>query len=108
MDWDKKRVSEASLTTLVAIWLLFAAQGRHAYGFYITMRLAVTLGALYWVVRLFRSGSKGLPWAFIAVVILLNPVLPIRMHRTEWQPIDFWLGLSLLGWAVYWFIRRTK
>jgi hypothetical protein len=81
MDWDKKRISETSLTALVAIWLLFAAQGRHAYDFYIMLRLGVTVGALYWVVRLFRSGSKGLPWVFVAVAILLNPVLPIRMHR---------------------------
>ena len=108
MGWDIKRIPETALTVLVGIWLLFAAYGRHAYGYYTLLRIAVTVGSFYWAVLLYRRGSKGLPWAFVAVVILLNPVVPIRMHRADWQPIDFWLGLSLLGWSTYWFIRRTK
>jgi hypothetical protein len=46
-------------------------------------------------------------WAFLAVALLLNPVLPVRMHREHWQPIDMILGVLLLGWAGYWF-RLTR
>jgi hypothetical protein len=49
-------------------------------------------------------GGKGVG----AVALLLNPILPVRMHRTDWQPIDLWLGVSLLGWAGYWTFRKPR
>jgi hypothetical protein len=47
-------------------------------------------------------------WAFLAVALLLNPILPVRMHRQDWQPIDVALGLLLLGWSGYWAFRRPS
>jgi hypothetical protein len=40
------------------------------------------------------------------VALLLNPFLPIRMQRAQWQPIDFWLAILLLGWSGYWLFRK--
>ncbi len=108
MEIQKERYSEAALTAVGAVWLLVVAHGRHAYGDYILLRLAVTVGALYWAARVYRDGPRGLLWPFVAVAMLLNPVLPIRMHRTDWRPVDLWLGILLLGWAGYWFIRSAN
>ena len=49
----------------------------------------------------------GMEWAFVAVALLLNPFLPIRMHREDWQPIDLSLGI-LIGWSGYWLFRNAQ
>ena len=92
----------------MAVLLLVAAEGRYGYGFYIVLRLVATVGAVYWSLRVYRKGLQGWAWAFAAVALLMNPLLPIRMQRTQWQPIDLWLGILLLGWCGFWFIRKPS
>ena len=104
---DSKRVWEVALTFLVAIFLLVAAEGKHPYGFYMVLRTAATVGGVYWAVRVYQAGPRSWMWAFLAVALLLNPVLPVRMHREHWQPIDMVISVLLFGWAAYWF-RRTR
>ena len=103
----RKRLWEVALTAFGAILLLSAAFGKHPYGFYIVMRLVTTIGAVYWAWRVYQVGLHGWTWAFAAAALLLNPFLPIRMQRTQWQPIDFCLGVLLFGWCGYWLIRRN-
>ncbi len=105
---DRKRVLEIALTVLVAIILLVAVEGRYPYGFYMVLRTAATVGAAYWAVRVYQVGPRGWMWAFLAVALLLNPLLPVRMHRADWQPIDLCLGLLLLGWSGYWGFRKPS
>ena len=102
----RQQFYEAALTAAMAGFLLYAAQGKHPYGFYIVLRLAATVGGAYWAVRVYQVGPRGWLWAFAAVTLLLNPVWPIRMQRTQWQPIDLWLGVLLLGWSGYWAYRK--
>ncbi|MGP8252309.1 MAG: DUF6804 family protein [Terracidiphilus sp.] len=104
---NRKRLWEVVFTAFGAILLLIAAFGKYPYGFYIVLRLLITVGAIYWALRVYQVvGLRGWTWAFIAVGLLLNPFLPIRMQRAQWQPIDFWLGVLFLGWCTYWSIRR--
>jgi hypothetical protein len=91
-----------------AILLLIAATGRHPYGFYMVLRLAVTVGAVYWAWRVYQVGLRAWSWVFAAVALLLNPFLPIRMQRTQWQPVDLWLGVLSLAWCGYWLIRKKS
>jgi hypothetical protein len=44
--------------------------------------------------------------AFLAVALLLSTILPVRMQRSKWQPIDLWLGVFLLGWSGFWAFRK--
>lgn len=104
---DRKR-TEVALTVLVAIILLAAAECRYPYGFYMVLRTAATVGGAYWAVRVYHAGPRGMMWAFGGVALLLNPILPVRMHREDWQPIDFGLGLLLLIWAGYWAFRKPN
>jgi hypothetical protein len=102
---DKRRVLEVMLTTLAAAFLLVAATGRHSYAFYVLLRLLVTVGAVYWAWRVYETGLHGWIWAFAAVALLMNPFLPIRMHRGDWQPIDMGLAMLLLCWSAFWLFR---
>jgi len=105
---NQHRIVEVLLTVAVAVFLLVAADGKHAYGFYMVLRLAATVGAVYWAVRVYHAGPRGWMWAFLAVALLLNPILPVRMHRQDWQPIDLTLGLLLLGWSGFWAFRKSR
>lgn len=104
---NPKRIWEVALTALGAIFLLIAATGRHPYGFYMVLRLAVTLGAVYWAWRVYQVGLRAWSWGFAAVALFLNPFLPIRMQRAQWQPIDFGLGVLLFAWCAYWLVRKS-
>lgn len=104
-DVTTRRIVEVGFTAFCAALLLFAAEGRHPYGFYIVLRLVITVGAVYWAWKVYKAGLHGWTWAFAAVALLLNPFLPVRMQRTQWQPIDLWLGILLLAWSVFWLIR---
>jgi hypothetical protein len=103
-----KRVWEVVLTALGAILLLIASSGRHPYGFYMILRLVTTVGAIHWAWRVYQAGLQGWSWAFAAVALLLNPFLPSKMQRTEWQPIDLWLGVVSLVWCGYWLFRKDR
>jgi hypothetical protein len=105
---NQKRIWEVAFTLLGAVLLLIAAAGRHTYNFYMVLRLVVTVGAFYWAWRVYQAGLRGWTWEFVAVALLLNPFLPIRMQRAQWQPIDLWLGILLLGWSTYWLVRKPE
>ena len=99
---------EVGVTALGSLLLLIASEGRHPYGFYMVLRLTITVGAVYWAWRVHKVRLWGWTWAFVTVALLLNPFLPIRMQRAQWQPIDLWLGILLLAWCALWSIRNQR
>jgi TPR repeat protein len=103
---SRGRILEVVLTILGAVLLLIAAGRKHPYGFYMVLRLVITVGAVYWAWRVYKAGQRAWTWMFVAVALLLNPFLPIRMQRTQWQPIDLCLGILLFGWSGYWLFRK--
>jgi TPR repeat protein len=105
---SRERILEVVLTILGAVFLLIAAVGKHPYGFYMVLRLVITVGAVYWAWRVYKVGQRAWTWIFVAVALLLNPFLPIHMQRAQWQPIDLCLGILLIAWSGYWLFRGTK
>jgi hypothetical protein len=103
-----QRTTELVLTPLGAVFLLAAAFGKHPYGFYILLRLIITVGAIYWASEAYRVRLRGWVFAFACIALLMNPFIPIRMHRTQWQQIDLWVGLFLLGWSGFWYWRGVS
>ena len=103
---NRERILEVVLTMLGAVLLLIAAAGKHPYGFYMVLRLVITIGAVYWAWRVYKAGQQIGTWIFVAVALLLNPFLPIRMQRAQWQQIDLYLGILLIGWSGYWLFRK--
>jgi hypothetical protein len=103
---NRRRFQEIALTALGAVLLLVAAFGKYPYGFYMVLRLVITVGAVFWAWRVYQVGLRGWTWAFAAVALLMNPLLPIRMQRAQWQPVDLCLCFLLLGWCGYWLFRK--
>jgi hypothetical protein len=49
----------------VVVFLPVAAGGRYPDGFYMLLRTAATVCAVYWAVRVYQTGSIGWLWAFL-------------------------------------------
>ena len=103
---SRERILEVVLTMLGAVLLLIASASKYPYGFYMVLRLVITVGAVYWAWRVYKAGQRAWTWIFVTVALLLNPFLPIHMHREDWQPIDLCLGIFLIGWSGYWLFRK--
>ena len=103
-----KRMWEVALTALGAILLVIASSGRHPYGFYMVLRLFITVGAVYWAWTVYQEGLRAWSWLFVFVALLLNPFLPIRMQRAQWEPIDLGFGILSIVWCGYWLMRKGK
>jgi len=71
---------------------------RLPYGYYEFLRFAVCAAAALVAWQLFRSGGWGqlLAVAFVPLVLLYNPIFPVRLTRATWVPINV-LTAGLFG-----------
>lgn len=102
---SQRHISKApAIVSLV--FLLLAVFGRWPYGFYTLLRFAVCGSCLYLVLQAYELKKFVWAWIMAAMVVLFNPLIPIRLPRDAWQAIDLIaavvLAVSLLT------IRRPR
>ena len=76
---------------LICAVLLVAAVLRLPYGYYSFLRIVICgAAALIAVAGLKEDIQRGTAWTatFILIVVLFNPILPIRLHRSIWLYLD--------------------
>lgn len=86
-----------NLPALISAALLVAAVfGRWPYGFYMLMRLVVCGCSAFLAVK--ANGTRNVLWTWVmaGVAVLFNPVLPLRMHRGDWQIVDTVAAITFL------------
>lgn len=83
-----------------AALLLGAVFGHWPYGFYTLMRFVVCGCAIYLAVNANRGGSGAWPWIMGGIAVLFNPIVPVRMHRSDWQIVDLVAALTLLAFGA--------
>lgn len=76
----------AAITALC--FLLAAALGRWPYAFYILLRLFVSVTAVYLAYTSAQGGKTAWAWIMGAIALAYNPILPLRMHRADWQVVN--------------------
>jgi hypothetical protein len=94
---------------LICAVLLVAAVLRLPYGYYSFLRIVICgAAALIASAGLSEEMQPGTAWTaiFILIVVLFNPILPIRLHRSIW----FYLDLMSAGvfTAHLIFCRNTR
>jgi hypothetical protein len=93
---------------LICAVLLMAAVLHLPYGYYNFLRIVVCVAlALIAVAGLLEETRSDMAWtaAFILIVVLFNPILPIRLHRSIW----FYLDLMAAGvFAAHLVFCRTR
>jgi hypothetical protein len=81
---------------LICAVLLVAAVLRLPYGYYNFLRIVICGAAgLIAVAGLREDTQRGIAWTatFVLIVVLFNPLLPIRLNRSIW----FYLDLMTAG-----------
>lgn len=86
--------------TCVAV-LLIAALGQWPYFMYVLLRVFICGSSAYIASRLFSQHRFPLTWVAGAFAVLYNPVLPVKMARSDWEVINCFTAVSFLAFSIY-------
>lgn len=89
-----------------AILTLVLSQFDWPYGYYQLLRIVVTVTAGFVAYVLYDEQDRT--WfAFLAIAILFNPLLPVHLERELWTAIDYvtagifvWLGYKIANSSI--------
>jgi hypothetical protein len=89
---------------VAAGFLLLAAFSHWPYFVYVLLRLTICAVALYLANIDLKAKRKIWVWSFGAIAVLFNPVIPMRMHRSDWGNLNMiaasvfalWIAASLM------------
>jgi hypothetical protein len=73
---------------ILTIAVLLGALGSHPYAYYQILRWIVSIAAAFSAIQFHENERQGWMWVFIVIAILFNPIAPIYMNKTSWQPLD--------------------
>ncbi|CAC9438335.1 DUF6804 family protein [bacterium endosymbiont of Bathymodiolus sp. 5 South] len=66
------------------------------YGYYMLLRF-IACGVFAWAAYIaFERNEDILPWVFIVLAIIFNPILKIHFPKEMWVVIDFFSGIFLI------------
>lgn len=77
-----------TLARLGAAVLLLVAVGQNPYDFYTIMRWVVCAVCTYAAFVEFERNRPGWAWLFVIMAVAFNPIVPVRLTRETWAPID--------------------
>jgi hypothetical protein len=81
---------------VLAAGLLFGALGRHQYDYYVLLRVATCAAGAYSGYLAAEQGKRPWAWTLGVIAVLFNPLVPVHLSRSAWQPIDLVTALLLL------------
>jgi len=67
------------------------------YGYYIFLRIVATCVFVWGAVVLFSRKSPILPWVYIVLAIIFNPIIQVFFSREVWIGIDLVAAILLLS-----------
>jgi hypothetical protein len=107
-DWRTHWKASYLPAVFAATFLVLAVSSHWPYFFYILMRLTICGASIYLSRNSFLLGSKLWPWVFGGMAVLFNPILPMRMHRSDWSMIDLLAAVAFLLWPISELIRNFR
>jgi hypothetical protein len=76
--------------------MLFLGSFSLPYGYYMLLRF-IACGVFAWAAYItFERNESILPWVFIVLAIVFNPILKIHFPKEMWTVIDFCSGILLI------------
>jgi uncharacterized membrane protein len=101
MNADQRLLSKLP-AIIPALLLLAAVFGRWPYGFYTLLRLIVCGCSIYLAVKANSTRTVAWTWIMGGLAVVFNPILPVRMHRSNWRAVDALAAITfLVFFAVY-------
>jgi len=86
---------------ICAAVLLIAAFTEWPYFMYVLLRVIICGSAAYIATRLHSRHRVPLAWLFGAIAVLFNPVLPVRMARSDWEVINVLAAVIFIAFLVH-------
>lgn len=86
----------ALLPAAIGASLLLIAIAPLPYGFYVFLRVAITVISIVVAVISVRSQKSGWIFGAAPIAILWNPIFPVYLSRQAWAPLDILAALVLL------------
>ncbi len=87
--------------------LLFWALEKHPYGYYTLLRWVTCAVCVYGVTISYRLEMPYLSWPLGSNAFVFNPLIPLHLGRSVWQPIDVISGILIPISAVFIWVRKT-
>jgi hypothetical protein len=77
------------LTSLVPVAIvLLALTGHRRYGFFVLLRLVVSIAAAILALMAYKQSATGWMCVMIGTHLLFSPLVPIQLRRDVWRVID--------------------
>jgi hypothetical protein len=80
--------------------MLVGAAGPRPHGYFTLLRWVVSAVAVAFAAGACSTGWVWAGWLFGVLAVLFNPVVPVHLARTTWQPIDAAAGIAFVVGAV--------
>jgi hypothetical protein len=93
---------------VAAVFLLLAAISRWPYVFYILLRLTVCAIGLYLARTAHTTKRMFWVWVFGAIAVTFNPILPLRMHRSDWSTLNVISATIFVAWVITSILQNRK
>jgi len=93
---------EMVLLGVCAVALLVASTSDWPYFVYVLLRVLICTVSAYLATKRYTEHNTPWAWAFAAVALLFNPVMPARMARSDWQVVNILCAVFFIAWLVYW------
>lgn len=91
----------AILSTVCAVVLIISALADWPYFMYVLLRMFICCSSAYLAVKVFSQNRFPLTWLFGAIGVLFNPILPVRMSRSDWEATNGVISLVFLAISVF-------
>jgi hypothetical protein len=102
------RRNEIVSALVAAAFLLLAALSRWPYVFYILLRIAVCAIGLYLAHTAYITKRMFWVWVFGAIAVTFNPILPLRMHRSDWSTLNVISATIFGAWVITSVLQSRK
>jgi TPR repeat protein len=93
--------NEMVLLGVCAVVLLIASTSDWPYFVYVLLRVLICTVSAYLATKRYTEHNIPWTWAFAAVALLFNPVMPARMARSDWQVVNILCAVFFIVWLVY-------
>ncbi len=107
-DFGTIKKGELIPALAAASFLLFASQSHWPYAFYVLLRVAVCTIGIYLALTAFVAGRVLWVWLIGAVAVVFNPIVPVRMHRSDWGVLNDIAAFLFIFWAVASLVRGMR
>ena len=79
--------------------MLFIGAAPLPYGYYILLRLVACGVFAFAAFIAFERKGKVLPWVYVCLVLVFNPIIKIYFPKEVWAIVDIAAGILLLATA---------